>query len=418
MRTPKSLSVSSNYQRAALTKIKIMQFLLSRFCSALGDQFLLFAVPLIVYKSTQNISLVGLAFFIEWAPRVFSLPIAGSLSDRWGGKKVYLLADFMRIGACLSGFGMLKLFPDHVFIIISIVMGICAFFYAQAFIALEATVPQLVGQSELPKAQSILQGIDQTSSILGPALAAFAVLYINTQDFLLIAAAVFGLSLLGILFTGASINVTVSHPKKHIWQDLRQGAEILLNYPNLLRLTALSFLVNLIIGIALATGAALTTGFFGKPDSYFGILNTVAGLLAVVSFLLIPKLLQHFSVFRLGVLAYFTVVCGGLLIGINHHFYGFVVGYALTCGSSGIFNVYIRTERVQWIPVQHLGKTIGLIVLLNQLSLPTAGVLITITSGWISTQSLFILASLIAGAYLALIYPILKRQSKTATKPN
>jgi MFS family permease len=165
-----------------MTKLKTMQFLLSRFCSALGDQFLLFAVPLIIYKSTQNISLVGLSFFIEWAPRVISLPLAGTLSDRWGAKRVYLLADFVRMTACLFGFLLMNLFPGNIFVITSIVMGICAFFYAQAFIALEATVPKLIDQSDLHKAQSILQGIDQTSSILGPALAAISVLYINTLD--------------------------------------------------------------------------------------------------------------------------------------------------------------------------------------------------------------------------------------------
>jgi MFS family permease len=392
-------------------KLKTIQFLMSRFCSALGDQFLLFAVPLIIYKTTQNISLVGLAFFVEWAPRVLSLPLAGTFSDRWGGRNVYLIADLVRMTVCLLGFGLMKLFPESMFIITSIVMGICAFFYAQAFIALEATVPKLVDQADLPKVQSLLQGIDQTSSVLGPALAAISVLYINTLDFLLIAASVFGLSFLGILLMGSSLTIQTSNPRKYIWQDIQKGSEILLNHPNLLLLTSLSFLINLIIGIALATGAALTNGTF---HSYFGALNTSAGLLAVFSFLLIPKLIKSFSIFRLGIVAYLAVVCGGILIGIANSFYLFVIGYGLACGSSGVFNVYIRTERVQWIPSEHLGKTIGLIVLLNQLSLPTAGLLVALASGWIGTQSLFILSSLTAGIYLSWIYKRLKRQSKTA----
>jgi MFS family permease len=214
----------------------------------------------------------------------------------------------------------------------------------------------------------------------------------------------------------SALNVHVASPKRHILQDIQQGVEILLDHPNLLVLTALSFLINLIIGIALATGAALTNGTFHKPDSYFGLLNTTAGLLAVISFLLIPKLVKHFSVFRLGIVAYIMVVCGGILIGMTNNFNLFVIGYALVCGSSGVFNVYIRTERVQWIPSQHLGKTIGLIVLLNQLSLPTAGILVAVASSWIGTQSLFILASLTAGAYLTRIYKRLKSQSKTALR--
>jgi MFS family permease len=397
-----------------MTKLKIIQFLASRFCSALGDQFLLFAVPLIIYKSTQNISLVGLAFFIEWTPRILSLPIAGSFSDRLGGKKVYLLADFVRMTVCLLGFFLIRLFPDNIFFIVSVVMSICAFFYAQSFIAMESTVPKLVSKTDLPKAQSILQGIDQTSSIFGPALAAILSVYINTPDFLLIAAGVFSISFLGVLFLGSALKVQINKPNnKQIWHDILQGGKVLLDYPNLLTLIALGILVNLIIGLALATGAALTNGTFHKPDSYFAILNTTAGLLSVVSFLLVPKLTKHFSVFRLGIAAYLAVLCGGLLIGVANDFYLFVLGYALACGSSGLFNVYIRTERVQWIPDQHLGKTVGLIVLLNQLSLPVAGILVAVGTSRVGTKFLFILISLVAAAYLVLIYNRLKNQSKT-----
>jgi MFS family permease len=399
-----------------VNNFKVIQFLVSRFCSALGDQFLLFAVPLIIYKSTNNVSLVGLAFFIEWTPRVLSLPIAGSFSDHLGGKKVYLLADFVRMTVCLLGFLLIKVFPSNIFIVVSLVMSICAFFYAQAFIAMESTVPKLVSKADLPKAQSMLQGIDQTSSILGPALAAMLAVYLKKQDFLLLAAGLFGLGFLGVTLLGSSLKVHIEKPnKKHIWRDVVQGANVLLEYPNLLTLIALSILVNLIIGIALATGAALITGTFNKPDSYFAVLNTTAGLLSVLSFLLVPKLTKHFNVFSLGITAYLTVLCGGMLMGLANNFYLFVLGYALASGSTGLFNVYIRTERVQWIPSQHLGKTVGLIVLLNQLSLPVAGILVAIGSGRIGTKSLFILSSLVATAYIAWIYKRLKTQSKTNT---
>lgn len=406
--------VITTNRQIIVNKLKIIQFLASRFCSALGDQFLLFAVPLTIYKSTQSVSLVGLAFFIEWVPRVFSLPIAGSFSDHMGGRKVYLLADCIRMAVCFVGFVLMGMFPTRIFSIISVVMSICAFFYAQAFIAMEATVPKLVSKADLHKAQSILQGIEQTSRILGPALAAFLALYIKTPDFLLIAAGVFGISCLGVFSLGSDVNVSTAKPsRKQIWHDIFQGAKVLFDCPNLVILTILSIFVNLIIGIALATGVALTNGTFHKPDSYFGILSTAAGILGVTTFFLVPKLTKYFSVFRLGIAAYAATLCGGMLTGIANNFYLFVLGYGLVCGSSGLFNVYIRTERVRWIPHEHLGKTIGLIVLLNQLSLPVAGILVAVASDKLRTQSLFIISSLAAAVYLTCIYQYLKSQSKT-----
>ncbi|MGL4505652.1 MAG: MFS transporter, partial [Aeromonas sobria] len=76
-------------------------FLGSRMLSGLGDQILQFAVPLLVYRSTGSIALSGLAFFIEWLPRLISLPLAGVFADRVGGRRVYILADGLRAAACV-----------------------------------------------------------------------------------------------------------------------------------------------------------------------------------------------------------------------------------------------------------------------------------------------------------------------------
>ncbi|MFC7484821.1 hypothetical protein ACFQX7_38990 [Luedemannella flava] len=48
----------------------------------------------------------------------------------------------------------------------------------------------------------------------------------------------------------------------------------------------------------------------------------------------------------------------------------------LLIGTVGVLNVFIRAERIKRIPREHLGKTIGLIVLLNQASLPVSGLVV------------------------------------------
>jgi len=116
-----------------------VRFFIARFSATLGDQVLLFAVPLIIYSETKSIRLAGLAFFIEWTPRVLSLPIAGTLSDRFGSKIVYLMADCIRAVVALSAFFLL-LTGFNLFVVLSIMMAISAFFYAQSFIAMESMV--------------------------------------------------------------------------------------------------------------------------------------------------------------------------------------------------------------------------------------------------------------------------------------
>ena len=50
-------------------------------------------------------------------------------------------------------------------------------------------------------------------------------------------------------------------------------------------------------------------------------------------------------------------------------------------GFDKMFSVYIRVRRQAIIPVQDLGKTTGLVVMLNNLSQPLAGLLVGMFAG-------------------------------------
>ena len=45
----------------------------ARFIGCMADQVVLFAVPTLVYERTGSIGATGLAFAIEWIPRLASL---------------------------------------------------------------------------------------------------------------------------------------------------------------------------------------------------------------------------------------------------------------------------------------------------------------------------------------------------------
>ncbi|UTH76524.1 MFS transporter [Chromobacterium sp. IIBBL 290-4] len=375
--------------------IRLRLFLAGRFASTLGDQLLLFAIPLIVFRTTGSAAMSGLAFLCEWLPRVLSLPVAGALSDKMGGRRVYLFADGIRAAACLLAALTLAAWPERSFALCAMLMAVCAACYAQAFIALESTIPRLVSPERMPKAQSLLQAMDYSSSLLGPALAGSLALWLPISRLPIIAALAFGLSALAALATpGAAANV--ASPGKPY--QLRQGFGLLRTARPLQALVALSMLVNLIIGLALSTGAALTIGAFGQGDQTYAGLQTGMGALSIASFLLIPWLLKKANVYQLGIAAFALIVCGGLLMGAARQFWLFAMGYALSFGLCGLFNVFIRTERLHWIERDQLGRAISVIVLLNQLSLPLAGLLVAALGNRIAPQMLFYAAALLAGA--------------------
>lgn len=396
----------------------VRAFTVSRACSSTADQLLVFSVPLIVYTSTRNVSLSGLALFLEWLPRIISLPIAGSVADRLGGWRVYGFADGVRAAVCLCATSAALRFPHDVFLIVGVLVAITAFFYAQAFIALEATLALVAGPEEMPQAQALVQGIDQAAMIGAPALAALALVRIPPIVLPLAASVLFAIS--AVLVWSLRSPLGKAHASverretRNVRADILVGVGVIRARPFLLTLTALSIMVNFVVGIGLAAGAFLTVGRFGLSNSYYGILQAAVGVTALLSFAAVPRLRKRYSVFSIGMAAYVCVVLGAVVMGSANVFPFFVCGFALAYGSCGLFNVYIRTERIQWIPREHTGKTIGVIVLLNQISLPISGLLVAVSAPHWDVQHLFLIAAVGAFGLYALLFAGLRRTSKTA----
>ena len=74
----------------------------------------------------------------------------------------------------------------------------------------------------------------------------------------------------------------------------------------------------------------------------------------------------------------------------------YVLGYGLCIGLCGLFNVFIRLERLHWIYRKERGRVISLIVLLNQSTMPIAGLLVAVTGGHLPVQTLFLAVAVMA----------------------
>ena len=392
-------------------------FLGSRLLSGLGDQILQFAVPLLVYRSTGSVALSGLAFFIEWLPRLVSLPLAGVFADRVGGRRVYIMADGLRAAACVVTALIMTLWPGSGLAPILLMMALCAFCYAQAFIALETTLPQLVPQSEMAKAQSWLQLTNNGASVLGPALAAALLIWMPATQLLWGCALGFALSATGVLGLTRGASLVPAAGRRALLPELREGLGALLAQPTLLRLVGLAMLVNLIVGLALATAAPMTLGLFGQSDQTLASVQLTMGIISIAAFLLMPWLLRRFSVYWIGQLAFLLILAGGLIMARAPSFGWYLLGCGLSYGLCGLFNVFIRTERLHWIAEQQRGRVISLMVLLNQLSLPLAGLIVALFGRWVPVQEIFLMASLVSALGYLLLYRALAGAARTRTPP-
>jgi len=97
-----------------------------------------------------------------------------------------------------------------------------------------------------------------------------------------------------------------------------------------------------------------------------------------------------FALRTLGWVSYALIFAGGLLtaLGADARVYG--AGFLLVIGFDKMFNVYIRAGRQKIIPPQDYGKTTGVVVMLNNLSQPIAGLLVGVFAGFRETAGLIL----------------------------
>jgi MFS family permease len=384
-----------------VNQLTLVRLCAGRLIAALADQFLLFAVPLIVYQITGSIAKSGIVFCVEWLPRVLVLPIAGVFADRFGGRTLYLLTDGLRASVCTIAFLLLGSFPGSTVVVLGGMVGILGLLSAQSFIALEASLPRYLEARLLPMAQSLIQGSEQSSQIVGPVLAALVASIADKQLLLVVAGLGFGFSFLNVLLMGERLDAPRHLEDRQtkpltLLPGLRLGWSVLRTTRGVLSLIGLTMLVNGMVGVTLASSAAITTATFHKPDSYFGVLYTIGGGVGVASFVALPHLLKRISLELLALVAYGCMCLGAVMTGVASTYAVFAVGLGALLGTVGIFNVFIRTERARRIPAAHLGKCVGLIVFLNQLSLPLSGLAVALVAGRLGPQTLIWISGMCA----------------------
>jgi len=280
-------------------------------------------------------------------------------------------------------------------------------------------VPKLINKKDLPKIQSWLQGVEQASLLLGPIISSFVILYTNATSLIAIAGSLFLIGFLNMFTMQLPAMPTSCKATKggialvkQIKRDFIKAATIIRFKPNLMLLIALSVSINLIIGMALATAAAMATGYFGASKAEFGLQQSFTGGLTLLTLLVLPFVVHRLSVFWIGIGAYAIICIAAVVIGVTSFFWIYMLAYAIIFASGVLFNVYIRTERALWIPKVHLGKTIGFIVFLNQLTLPVTGIIISLSDSESQTKAMFAIIGILSIGVILICFSKLKSTSK------
>lgn len=355
-------------------------FLGSIFLSRLADQMLFFLVPLVVFAITQKATWSGIAFFVEALPRFLAFPVCGALSDRMSPVRVLRISQASRAVASIIGVAGYLVWGGLAWLVG--LAAVCGALTSQGFIAREVLLPQVFAGQRFEKVLSYTQLADQLGMVLGPVAAAALLGWKNWEWAVAGAALLFVASdVLTVVWqrTSSSRIAPPVHTTGPIYKPLLIALTHVATLPGLARLVFLAAAENLVIGITLATAAAMVTGKFGQTSGFYAALQ-VAGAVATILILL---LVAHVEVSRsrLGFVAFMAIAAGGIGKGISSSIGAYVVAFLVVIGFDKMFNVYIRSARQAIIPPQDYGKTTGVIVLLNNATQPLAGILVGIFGG-------------------------------------
>jgi hypothetical protein len=209
-------------------------------------------------------------------------------------------------------------------------------------------------------------------------------------------AGLFFLADLGMLVWQRVSRITLETFEQHqdIWlQPIRIAFGHIRELAALRKIIMLAVGVNLIVGVTLATSAAMVLGQYSAgKDAYAGLQAAGAVTTIVILFFLSRVELPQRV---LGGIAYTMIAVGALISALSPHLSGYVLGFLLIVGFDKMFNIYMRSIRQRVIPPKDFGKTVGVITLLNNLSQPLAGLLVAVFATALGTQGVIVILAVL-----------------------
>ena len=372
-----------------------LAFFISLFLSRLADQILLFIVPLVVFQTTNSASWAGLAFFVESLPRFLAFPLCGALCDKFSPIRILHISQVYRALLCVLAVGLYAVFGGIAWLVV--LSALCGVLTTQGIMAREVLMPRIFQHYSYTKTLSYSQIADQTGLVLGPLVAA---LLLEVSAWYWVVLWVAGLFLLADLsmrvwqrFSRITLEVFEQH--QDIWlQPLRIAFRHIRERAELKKIITLAVGVNLIVGVTLATSAAMVLGQYSAGKDDYAMLQAVGAVTTIVILFFLARVVLPLRV--LGGVACSMLAAGAFISALSPNLAGYVLGFLLIVGFDKMFNVYMRSIRQRVIPPQDFGKTVGVVTLLNNLSQPLAGLLVALLAAPLGTQRVILILAVLA----------------------
>jgi len=373
-----------------INKKNFYLYALGRLVSIIGSGIQMIAIPLFILDLTGSGTIMGTFVLVSNLPRLVFGPFAGVLGDRFDRKKIMVMMDFVR-GAIILLLALMTRMDA---------LQISGLLIAQFIIstmditfdpATQAMLGDIVHNNDLNKANSIIQGINSFSFIVGPAMGGILYGLFGIEVVFLINGISFILSGLSEMFI--SYHQTTERGEvnfKSTLIDIKEGFLYLKNMKGLLLLLIFAMLSNFLMAsmfsVLFPFFAREVVGFSGQQ---FGFMETswVSGILIgnIILGVFLTKR-KATSLFKTGIIAesflflLFSIITYPFAVsffGGSSWLYFSVI--AVLFAFTGIFNALVNTPMLtlfqKKVSSAYRSRVFSVIAVLTQLIVPVGAFL-------------------------------------------
>jgi MFS family permease len=377
--------------------------------SMLGDQFHFVALAWLALQLTGSGLALGTVLTVAAIPRAVLVLVGGAYSDRLSPRSLMLVSNAIRavvvgILAVLVLTGNAQLWQLYV---LAVIFGIFdAFFWP----ALNTIVPMLTTEAQLPAANALMQGSQQLTTLVGPAIAGVLVAAVQTGPAFVIDSASFAVAAIALLMIAGGrrprpLAGTETAPRDSILANIREGIGMAMRDPAIRTTMLLTAAFNLAFTGPILVGLPWAARDHWGGSAVFGFLVSGFGAGALVGAIFAG------SIGRVRQLGLATVVIG-VVLGVALAALGFVPNAAvafvvllLMALGVGFINVRLIAWLQARVPDTMRGRIISLVsfgsVSLTPLSLALAGVVVDVAAPamFAVAGAIVVLASLAGAAW-------------------
>jgi MFS family permease len=276
--------------------------LVSQSVSTVGDAVSATALPLLVLALTGSGLAMGIVGAISTGADFVMGTIAGAIADRGDRKRMMFLADLGRaVFTALIPLTDILHGPTMAgIVIVAAPLAVMRAFFRAGYLA---SMPNLVGRSQLARGNGILETAFSASFIVGPALAGFLVTVIGPAETLAVDAASFAISSLGLFLIRRDLKAPSDRAASRMVDEIRVGIEYVARHP-VLRTVILLFAAT--SAVLAPVGAAMTFRIvrdLGQSPAAFGLTLTGLGVGTLVGAVFATRLGPGTNVARVLVVA-------------------------------------------------------------------------------------------------------------------